>query len=357
MRYVVIGAGAVGSALSGLLARRNRSVLLIGQGDHAAAVRNRGLTTQCPDTTFTVCVPVASAPDQVRLQVDDVLVLTMKAHQTAAAVRQWADAPVYDDGNIDVGTAAGSLPILTASKGVSSEGIALRWFNRVYAVCIWCPVVMAEPGKVTVQGAPLRGIFHIGRYGTSTDPAADEEFLDQLGEDWDDADCLTRLPADVMSWKYRKLLADLRNAVDAMVHDPGAASDLTDACQSEAEHVLQVAGFTVVPAERARVDWNHEGLTVQPVPDFQSHHGSPTWQSPALDTRTVETDYLNGEIARLGRLFGVPTPVNSGLTTAARQATYSRRPPGSTPTEFRTQLYTTGDIKGGRTCTPTKYRS
>ena len=358
MRYVVVGAGAVGSALSGLLARRDRSVLLIGRGDHARAVRDRGLTIQCPDITFTVSVPVATAPDQVRLHVDDVLVLTTQTHQTAAAVQQWADAPVYDDGNNAVGTAAGSLPILTASNGVSSEDIALRWFERVFAVCVWCPVVAAEPGKIIVQGAPLRGLFHIGRYGTSTDPAADAELLDCVGEDWDDADCLTRLPDDVMSWKYRKLLADLRNAVDALIDDSAAASDLTDACQSEAEHVLQVAGFTVVPVDRARVDWDHEGLIVRPVPNCPSHHGSPTRQSLARDTGSVETDYLNGEIARLGRLLGVPTPLNTGLTTAARHAARQHRPPGSTTTtRFRTQLHPTGNIRGGRTCTPTKYRS
>ena len=45
--------------------------------------------------------------------------------------------------------------------------------------------------------------------------------------------------------------------------------------------------------------------------------GGSTWQSLARGTGTIETDYLNGEIALLGRLHGVPTPVNAALQAIA----------------------------------------
>ena len=45
--------------------------------------------------------------------------------------------------------------------------------------------------------------------------------------------------------------------------------------------------------------------------------GSSTWQSLARHTGEVETDYLNGEIALLGRLHGVATPVNAALCRLA----------------------------------------
>jgi len=38
---------------------------------------------------------------------------------------------------------------------------------------------------------------------------------------------------------------------------------------------------------------------------------------------------LNGEIAMLGRLHGVPTPVNSALQELAAEAARERRAPGS----------------------------
>ena len=41
----------------------------------------------------------------------------------------------------------------------------------------------------------------------------------------------------------------------------------------------------------------------------------------------METDYLNGEIVLLGRLHGVPTPVNEALQRAATSAARAGRSP------------------------------
>jgi 2-dehydropantoate 2-reductase len=45
--------------------------------------------------------------------------------------------------------------------------------------------------------------------------------------------------------------------------------------------------------------------------------GGSTWQSLARGAGSVEADYLNGEIALLGRLHGVATPVNAALCRLA----------------------------------------
>ena len=47
--------------------------------------------------------------------------------------------------------------------------------------------------------------------------------------------------------------------------------------------------------------------------------------------RSVETDYLNGEVVLLGRLHGVATPVNHYLQCAAVEAVRARRAPGTLP--------------------------
>ena len=48
--------------------------------------------------------------------------------------------------------------------------------------------------------------------------------------------------------------------------------------------------------------------------------GSSTWQSFARGDGTNEIDWLNGEIVLLGRLHGVPTPINTMLCELARWA-------------------------------------
>ncbi len=57
--------------------------------------------------------------------------------------------------------------------------------------------------------------------------------------------------------------------------------------------------------------------------------GGSTWQSLRRGTGDVEVDYLNGEISLLGRLHGVPTPVNDLLRDAAWRLAAARLEPGS----------------------------
>ena len=69
------------------------------------------------------------------------------------------------------------------------------------------------------------------------------------------------------------------------------------------------------------------GSTLQPIAG-RERAGSSTRQSIARGTPTVETDYLNGEIALLGRLHGVATPVNDALCElSARHVRERRRAP------------------------------
>jgi 2-dehydropantoate 2-reductase len=56
--------------------------------------------------------------------------------------------------------------------------------------------------------------------------------------------------------------------------------------------------------------------------------GGSTWQSLSRRTGTVETDYLNGEIARLGERYGVPAPLNRALSALARRAAIEGWAPG-----------------------------
>ena len=58
------------------------------------------------------------------------------------------------------------------------------------------------------------------------------------------------------------------------------------------------------------------------------HPGGSTWQSLAR-AGSVETDYLNGEVVLLGRLHGVPTPINEGLQTLMREAARAVVPAGT----------------------------
>lgn len=61
----------------------------------------------------------------------------------------------------------------------------------------------------------------------------------------------------------------------------------------------------------------------------ETHPGGSSWQSLARGAGKTETDYLNGEIVMLGRLHGVPTPVNECFVRLAHELVRSGATPGS----------------------------
>ncbi|WP_148309694.1 ketopantoate reductase family protein [Kutzneria albida] len=327
MRFVFLGAGAIGSALGGLLAQRGSEVLLIARGDHARSVMANGVTVRCPDTRSTVHVPTVTGPDQVRLTDRDVLVLTTKTHQAEAAVEQWADVPVHDRDGTVLGSAAELLPIFTALNGVASEEIALRYFERVFAVCVWFPTVMTEPGEVIVRTLPPRGIFHVGRYGVSSDPAADTKLVASIGEEWAAAEFQVIRSEDVLRWKYRKLLANVGNVLQALLGDTAGAEDLRRAAEDECREIFASAGIAFAGDEESQAAWG--ALSIEPVPGEPAQLGSSSWQSLVRGHSTIETSYLNGEIALIARRIGRSAPLNAKLTALARRAAREGLRPGS----------------------------
>ena len=168
MRYIIIGAGAVGGAIGGRLAEAGCEVVLVARGAHRAALSEGGLRLRVPEGELTYRLPVVDGPGALgELRADDVLVLTVKTQDSEAALATWGPAPVAGGG-----TAAERLPVVCAQNGVESPRLALRRFRHVYGVCVWLPATYVEPGVVSAHGSPLTGILSLGRYPHGTDETA-----------------------------------------------------------------------------------------------------------------------------------------------------------------------------------------
>ncbi|GAA4182949.1 2-dehydropantoate 2-reductase N-terminal domain-containing protein [Gryllotalpicola kribbensis] len=344
MRYVIVGTGAIGGTLAARLAQHTSTPpLVVARGENAAAIRARGLVLRSPDDEVRVDAPVATSAAEAELTTDDVLVFATKTHHLQAALLEWVDRPVRDASGEVVGTAGELLPVLTALNGVEAERLALRYFRRVYGVCVWLPAVHLAPGEFTVRIAPVSGLFIIGRYGAPGDQAAEVELLEIIRSDWERASFRVHLVDDVLGWKHRKLLSNLGNAIQALVGTSGEASDpaadeLYELAHREGLAVYAAAGIGI-PTDDEEELWRGGIFDVRPVPGVDGPLGGSSWQSLARGSGSIETDYLNGEIVRIARSSGVSAPINEGLQRLARQAAAERRAPGSlTAAELRRLL-------------------
>ena len=335
-RYVVIGAGAIGGCLGGVLTRADVPVVLVARGRNAEVLAADGLTLRTPDGTFHTPIETVSSPHDLHLTHRDVLVFATKTQQLDAALEQWADQPVHaPDGTVT--TAGERLRVLTALNGVVAEEKALRYFARVFGVCVWCPAVHLEPGEVIARAWPVIGQFHVARWPASLRTPADAEFLDELTATWTAAGAGVRLPEDVAPWKYNKLLMNLGNAVGALAHQGAEVGAVVAAAVAEGAEVLSRAGIDFVPFETSTAV-RSDGPSPRAVPGFEDTPNNSTSQSLSRHTGNVETDYLNGEIVRLAHRYGSTAPINAALTRAARATSRDGLGPGQYSAEQLTDL-------------------
>jgi 2-dehydropantoate 2-reductase len=308
MRFVVHGAGGIGGVIAARLHQNGYEVVAIARGEHLDVWRSKGLRLQSPDEDSMVDVPVVGHPREASLRDGDVVLLTMKSQDTVAALD-------------DLAAIDGDLPIVCAQNGVSNEREALRRFERVYAICVMMPTSFVEPGVVQANSAPVSGILDIGRYQTGVD-----DLCTSIADALSSSTFSSRPDPAIMRQKHAKLLMNLGNSVQALCGDHGVR-DLHRLVRAEGAAALQAAGIAYSSAEE---DAARRGdlLQIRPI-DGEVRGGGSTWQSVARGTGSVEVDHLNGEIALLGRLYGVPTPANALVQRLANHAARERREPAS----------------------------
>ncbi len=315
MRFTVYGAGAIGGAIGGRLFQAGHEVTLVARGDHLRALRGDGLTLVSPDDSAVLRPPAVGHPAEADLRDDDVVILAMKSQDTAAALGDLArHAPA-------------GISVLCAQNGVDNERVALRFFPHVYAVAVMLPATHLQPGVVVVHLAPTTGLLDLGRYPDGVDTVAEEVSAALSGATFG-----SEPRPDVMRWKYRKLILNLGNAVEAVCGPEAARSTpLVRMARAEGEACLQAAGIDAVSVDDDKAR-RGDVFQLRTVPGHERRGGS-SWQSLARGLPTVETDYLTGEIVLLGRLNGVPTPVNELLQRLANRMAAEGRPPGSVAAE------------------------
>jgi 2-dehydropantoate 2-reductase len=322
MRVVIVGVGAVGGTVAARMELAGYDVLAVARGAHGAGIRDRGLAFESPTESQRVTMPVAESVGGVDFRPDDVVLLGMKSQDTAAVLGELRLA------------APPETPIVCLQNGVDNERQALRLFPNVYGVCVMLPADHLEPGRVRVYANPTPGILDLGRYPHGTDAVVDE-----LAAAFTASGFESVARPDIMRWKYRKLLMNLGNAIEALVG--GFASwpspgELAHRVAAEGEAVLTAAGIDVVSEEEDRAR-RGDVLRIRPV-DGVLRDGGSTYQSLQRGA-PVETDYLTGEIVLLGRLHGVPTPANALLQRILAEAAARGEPPaGHTEDELLAAL-------------------
>lgn len=309
-RYVIYGAGGVGCLIGGQLHLAGRDVVLIARGPHGESLARDGLFLKTPQAAHRIRIPVAAEPEALSFRDDDTVVIAMKTQDAMGALGRLAVA------------APSTISVVCAQNGVASERMALRLFERVYAMYVFVFAAITGPGAVCSYGEGKAGILDIGRY-----PLGQDERSAGITNDLLSGGFRSDGPEDIMAWKRGKLLVNLTNPIQAACAKVDSVEDLLDGARQEAVGCYEVAGLAYVTAEDV-LKRGFETLAMGKV-DGRPFPGGSTLQDLARGAGSTEVDYLNGEIVRLGRMHGIATPINRMLQDLMRDMVRHRLEPGS----------------------------
>jgi len=308
MRYIIYGAGAIGGTIGACLFEAGRDVVLIARGAHGRTIADQGLRFGSPGGGWRVLrIPVVAEPGAVQFQADDVVVLSMKSQDTVPALEALAEV------------APPTVHIACAQNGVENERAALRRFANVHGMCLRMPGVHLESGVVQVHQAGHNGICDVGSF-----PRGSTRVDHAIAADLRAADILSDAREDIMAFKYAKLHLNVTNVLEAAVGASAPDTDLSRRARQEALDVFAAAGQSVSRDPDPRVSSRGAPAAIEGQP----HAGHSSFQSLARGGR-LESDYLNGEVVLLGRLLGIPTPVNAFLQDLALRLVRARVAAGS----------------------------
>ena len=308
MRYIIYGAGGIGSIMGGHLARTGHDVILIGRPGHVSAINNNGLHLITPTGPYVLRIPAVTNPSQVDFSTDDVIFLCMKGQDTERSLQ-------------DLKKVAEDMPVFCFQNGVRNEEVAIRYSSSVYGVMVRVGAVYLADGEVIARGDPP-GSYIIGRYPEGTD-----ELAEAVAEELRTAGYLVRTTADVMPYKWGKLMGNIRNAVDAITNgDEESMQPINNAVFREAQAIVQKAGIKWISHEQIARDWPE---TTAPLRGrLNTEAQSSTWQSLARRQGSVETEFLNGEIVRVAKILGLQAPINEKLLEISQEMAANHEPPG-----------------------------
>jgi len=333
-RYIVFGAGAIGSILGAALHRSGQNAVLVGRGSHVQAIRKEGLQLISEGVLRRIKVSAIEDLRGFKPRPDDVLLLTVKSQDTEAAAKQLS------------GIYGPRTAIVSLQNAVRNEEILARQFQQVYG------------GLVEFSGNYLRAglvehtrnnLVAVGRYPEGVDPVAE-----RITADLTAAGFRVECHPQVMNLKWWKLLLNVNNALLALLgcwlqkaHSDPDIYPLMAEVMRESLSVLRKANIDpeapqgLPPIEATIEKLRNGGFACEYDLPAEKRTYPSTWQDLSLRRQATEVDFLNGEIVRLGQTHGAPTPLNSILLDLIHHAVEHKDPPGEcTPEDIRSRFLT-----------------
>lgn len=334
MRFIMVGAGAIGGTLGGNLARVGYNVLCIEPwAAHRQAINAEGLVVRGVSGLHTVRVPAVERAEDVDFKDDDIVFMAVKSYHTAEAAAAVRAVTSFE------------LPVFCTQNGIRNEEVVAQTFRHTHGVMLLIGAKVLTPGEVIHTSW---GPVGIGRFPEGLDDA-DHTVAAALEK----AGFKVYTSGTILRSKWNKLLRNLNNASHGLTglsgqearNDP-VMRQILAAVFEEGARTLRAAGVPFdpppgeAPIDEAIRELRSPDYVPPKIPEGEELKGRPSlWQDLYHKRGRAEDDYFNGEIVRLAEQAGTSAPINAKLLELCTTVAEAKEPPGKyTPEELRTLL-------------------
>ena len=311
MKICVVGAGAIGGYLAVRLARAGQDVSVIARGPHLAAIQAKGL--KLVEDEQELIADNLTATDRIRdLEVQDVVLLALKAHQVAPVAK---DLPALFGPDTVMVTLQNGIPWWYFQKlggpyadrvveTVDPGGVLFKSIDpdRLLGCIAYPAAAIAEPGVIRhIEG----NRFPIGELDGSNSERAQKVFTA-----FTDAGLKSRVLDDVRSEIWLKLWGNLTfNPISALTH-----STLVDMCQFPLTRTLASTMMTEAQTIGERLGAQFRVPMERRISGAESVGKHKTSMLQDVEAgKPLEIDGMLGVVVELAEITGVEVPTLRAL--------------------------------------------
>lgn len=307
MKVAIIGAGAIGSVLGGLLARAGEDVTLVARQPHVDRVNANGLVMDGALGTLTIPVKAAERLDFK----PDLAIVAVKTQDIVAALQENAEL-------------LENSVVMMIQNGIQADKLASQVVDRknILSAVLLFSATFLEPGKVTYAVAGRMAIGEPFKHEITPRVTRLSEIFSKS--------IPTTASSNIQGMHWTKLIINENNALPAItnlaiqeINKNSKLRKLSGLLMREAVGTLDAAGISIaslpgLPAGLLRLlvhlPWPLQGILPRMIARAMGKLPAlgSTLQSIRKGEKT-EIDYLNGEIVTIGEKINHPTPYNTAV--------------------------------------------
>ncbi len=298
MRIAIMGAGGQGGYFGGMLARAGEEVTFIARGAHLEAIKANGLRVKTVDAgEFTIDAKATDDPSEIGPV--DLVMFCVKTYDTEAAAMQIRSIVGPD-----------TMVACTQNGVDSAERIEPVIGHGRFIPCVnYVNSIIEEPGVIAVKFAGMTSLGELDGSMTAR--------IGLLIKAFERAGINVELRSDIRAYLWEKFAAFCGFAsVEVLTRLPAGpvreCPETNDMWVRALGEVMEVAQAVGVVLSDDYLDRTRELVASLPA----THR--PSMYYDLNDGKRLELESLNGTVVRLGREYGVDTPMNFAIYAALK---------------------------------------